>query len=187
MKRILAATLTGALVLAVASCRMINTLTGDQNLKKVGDLWSDVPRMDGLASSEAEMPIYVKLLMRTALNNLYRLNKENEDRSKSSGDWAVFTTAKVPDDVKNFYTNERMTSFGNWEASKNSTCLNGKEQGFSGVACVFNKEVNNRGIGLLIVAAQDEQKKQTTIFFVRVETDETPAANKPANKSTNSK
>jgi hypothetical protein len=182
MSKISAAILFGALVLAVASCRMIKTLTGDdQNLKKVGDLWSDVPRMDGLASSEAEMPIYVKLLMRTALNNLWRLNKENEDRTPSSGDWAVFSTPKLPEDVKNFYTNERMTSFGSWEASKNSTCLDGSKQGFSGVACVFKKLSNNRGIGLLIVAAQDEQKKQTNIFFVRVETDETPAANKPAN------
>jgi len=145
-----------------------------------------VPRMDGLASSEAEMPIYVKLLMRTALNNLYRLNNANEDRTPSTGDWAVFATIKLPDDVRNFYTNERMTNFGSWEASKNSTCLDGKEYGFSGVACVFNKNSNNRGIGLLIVAAQDQQKKQATVFFVRVETDETPAANKQTNTGTSS-
>jgi hypothetical protein len=72
MSKIFAAMLFGALVLALASCRIINTLTDDdQNLKKVGDLWSDVPRMEGLASSEAEMPIYVKLMTRSALNNLY--------------------------------------------------------------------------------------------------------------------
>lgn len=181
MRKTFAIVLFGALVFAITSCRIIDKLTGDQNLKKVGDLWSDVPRMEGLASSEAEMPMYVKLLMRTALNNLYRLNKENEDRTPSKGDWAVFATTKLPQDVKNFYTNERMTSFGSWEASKNSTCLNGSDHGFSGVACVFKKIANNRGIGLLIVAAQDEQKKQTNVFFVRVETDETPAANKPAN------
>jgi hypothetical protein len=173
--------LSGALVFAVASCSKIRTLTGvDQNLKKVGDLWSDVPRMDGLASSEAELPIYVKLLMRTALNNLGRLNNANEDRTHSTGDWAVFTTAKLPEDVRTFYTNNRMTSLGGWDASKNPTCLNGSEYKFAGVACVFGKNSNNRGIGLLIVAAQDEQKKQTTVFFVRVETDETPAPNKQA-------
>jgi hypothetical protein len=182
MSKLFAAILFGALVFGFASCSKIKTLTGsDQNLKKVGDLWSDVPRMDGLAPSEAEMPIYVKLLMRTALNNLGRLNNDNEDRTRSTGDWAVFTTAKLPEDVRNFYTNDRMTSFGTWEASKNSTCLNGSEYHFSGVGCVFKKNSNNRGIGLLIVAAQDEQKKQTTVFFVRVETDETPASNKPAN------
>lgn len=166
-----------ALVLVVLSCRMMDRLTNDQNLKKVGELWSDVPRMEGLASSEAELPIYVKLLMRTALNNLYRFNKEDEDRTHSTGDWAVFSTAKLADDVKNFYTNERMTSFGNWDTSKKSTCLDGKENGFSGVACVFKKSSNNRATGLLIVAAQDEQTKQTNVFFVRVETDEQSQTN----------
>ncbi|HEX6648630.1 MAG TPA: hypothetical protein VF075_03805 [Pyrinomonadaceae bacterium] len=173
--------LLGTLVFAVTSCRVIDRFTGDQNLKKVGELWSDVPRMEGLASSEAEMPIYVKLLMRTALNNLYRLNKEREDRTPATGDWAVFTTTKTPDDVKNFYNNEQMTKFGSWEASDKSTCLNGGEHGFSGVACVFRKVANKKGIGLLIVAAQDQQKKQTNVFFVRVESDETPVATPSSN------
>ncbi|HEX6728991.1 MAG TPA: hypothetical protein VF074_03225 [Pyrinomonadaceae bacterium] len=167
---------------------MVQKLTGaDQNLKKVGELWSDVPRMEGFSSSEAEMPIYVKLLMRTVLNNLYRLNNENEDRTPSTGDWAVFTTTKSPNDVKAFYSNERMTGFGAWEASKNSTCLNGNDYGFSGVACVFKKEANNRGIGLLIVAAHDEKKKQSNVFFVRVETENPTDGNKQANTPVNAK
>jgi hypothetical protein len=187
MSKFFAAILLGAFVFIATSCRIINTLTNDQNLKRVGDLWSDVPRMDGLAPSDAEMPIFVKVLIRTALNNLYRLNKEGEDKTPSSGDWAVFTTTKLPDDVKNFYTNDRMTSFGGWEASKNSTCLNGKEQGFSGIGCVFRKVSNNRGIGLLIVAAQDEQKTHTNVFFVRVETDEKNANNNQSNTTTDPK
>jgi hypothetical protein len=179
MSKMLSLILFAALLITVTSCsRIINRFTGNSNLKRVGDLWSDVPRMDGLASSEAEMPIYVHLLMRTVLNNLYRLNKEGEDKTPSTGDWAVFSTSKTPDDVRSFYNNERMTSFGGWERSKNSTCLNGNEYKFSGVACVFGKTVNNVGIGLLIVASQDEQKKQTNIFFVRVET---PDVNKPPN------
>jgi len=184
MKKLSPIILVAALIFAATSCsRIINKFTNDQNLKKVGDLWSDVPRMEGLASSEAEMPIYVHLLMRTALNNLYRLNKEGEDKTPSTGDWAVFSTTKTADDVRNFYTNERMTSFGSWDASKKSTCLNGNEYRFSGVACVFGKTVSNVGIGLLIVASQDEQKKQTNIFFVRVETPQPPNANKPAEKA----
>jgi len=180
MSKILATIVFGALVFAITSCHIARFID-DQKLKKVGDLWSDVPRMEGLAPSEAEMPAFVKILMRTALNNLWRLNKKDEDRTPSSGDWVAFATTKSPDDVKGFYTNERMTSFGSWEASKNSTCLNGSEHGFSGVGCVFKKIVNNRGIGLLIVAAPDNEKKQTHVFFVRVETDETRAATPAAN------
>ena len=166
----------------VLGCRTISTLTGsDTNLKKVGDLWSDVPRMDGLVSSEADMPMFIKILMRTALNNLYRLNSNNEDKTPASGDWAVFSTTKTIDDVKNFYTNERMTTFGNWEANKNSTCLDGKEQGFSGAMCVFGKNVSNKFIGLMIIATPDEKKKETILFFVRVEKEEKPDSNKQAN------
>jgi len=180
MSKILATTVFGALVVAVTSCHIVKFID-EQKLKKVGDLWSDVPRMEGLAPSEAEMPAFVKILMRTALNDLWRFNKENEDRTPSSGDWVAFATTKSPDDVRGFYTNQRMTSFGSWEASKNSTCLNGSEHGFSGVGCVFKKIANNRGIGLLIVAAPDTEKKQTHVFFVRVETDETRAATAAAN------
>lgn len=183
MRKLLVVVLLVSFVLTSASCRVIKTITGnDLNLKKVGELWSDVPRMDGLAASDAEMPLFVKVLMRTALNNLYRLNKKDEDRTPDSGDWAVFSTTKSPDDVKNFYTSDRMTSFGHWEANQNSNCVNGGDR-FSGVGCVYKKTSGNHGIGLLIAAAQDEQKKQTNIFFVRVETDETPAANTPADTS----
>ena len=171
-----------ALLLSATSCRrIINKFTEDKNLKKVGELWGDVPRMDGMTDSEADLPVYIHLLMRTALNNLYRLNKEGEDKTPSTGDWAVFSTTKSADDVKNFYSNERMTSFGKWDPSRKSTCLDGKQYGFSGAFCVFGKTVNNRGNGLLIVASQDEKTKETTVFFVRVETDETPNANKPSN------
>lgn len=172
-----------ALLLAlVLGCRTISTLTGsDTNLKKVGDLWSDVPRMDGLVSSEADMPMFIKILMRTALNNLYRLNSNNEDKTPATGDWAVFTTTKTADDVKNFYTNERMTTFGNWDTNKNSTCLDGKEQGFAGAMCVFGKTINNKFIGLMIFATPDEKKKDTNIFFVRVEREEKAGTNKQPN------
>ncbi|HEX7295048.1 MAG TPA: hypothetical protein VF251_04790 [Pyrinomonadaceae bacterium] len=174
-----------ALPLSLASCsRIVSKFIEDKNLTKVNDLWPDVPKMDGLASSEAELPVYIHVLMRTALNNLYRLNKEGEDKTPSKGDWAVFTTPKSPDDVKSFYSNERMTSFGQWDASQKSTCVDGKQYGFSGVACVFGKTVNNLGNGLLIVASQDDAKKQTTVFFVRVETPQTPNTNKPAAPST---
>jgi len=181
MHKLLAVVLFGCLALTSTSCRIIDTLTGkDVNLKRVGDLWSDVPRMDGLATSDAEMPMFVKVLMRTALNNLYRLNKKGEDRTPSTGDWAVFSTTKSPDDVRNFYSNDRMTSFGHWDANQNSSCVNGGDR-FSGVGCVYKKTSGTHGTGLLIVAAQDQQKKQTNIFFVRVETDDVPADNTQTN------
>lgn len=185
MSRISPLFLLLVVVLSLTSCsRIINRFIEDKNLTKVGDLWPDVPKMDGLASSEATLPLYVHVVLRTALNNLYRLNKEGEDKTPAKGDWAAFTTQKSADDVRNFYSNERMTNFGQWDASQKSTCVDGKQYGFSGVACVFGKNANNRGTGLLIIASQDEAKKETNVFFVRVETDETRNTNKPPNAAT---
>jgi len=181
MNRVSAIVLLGALVCALTSCsRIVDKITGTENMKKAPDLWSDVPRMDGLGPSDTELPMYVKVLMRTALNNLYRLNNANEDRTPASGDWIVFTTTKSTADIKNFYTSDRMTSFGSWDANKNSPCAMATAPDSPTIGCVFKKIANNRGIGLLLVAKADEQKKNTNVFFVRVETEETPATNKPA-------
>src|SRR5262249_31863480 len=127
------------------------------------------PRMDGLSPSDLEMPFMVKLFMRTMLNNLYRLNKEGEDKTPVEGDWIVFSSSKPPAEVESFYTNERMTTFGNWEPSKNSTCFDGKDKGYPGVVCVFEKVADGKQIELLILAGQDEEKKQTNVFYLRLE------------------
>ena len=178
MNKVSAIVLSSALILASLSCsRIVKRITNDPNLKKVGDLWTDVPKMDGMSSVEADLPIFIHVLLRTALNNLYRFDKEGKDKTHATGDWAAFSTGKTADDVKNFYNNERMTTFGSWAPSNKSTCLDGKQYSFSGVACVFSKKANHRDIGLMIVASQDEEKKQTNVFFVRVESDEQTGTN----------
>ena len=180
MKRNLVITLAAVLVLATLGCGAINTATsklvsGGSNLTVVSQLWSDVPQMDGLAPSQMDMPLPVKLVMRTVLGNLGRLNKEGEDKTTGNIDWIAFASAKTPDDVKNFYTSARMTAQG-WEASQQSTCLSGSEQGVAqvGVFCVFQKRTGNQETDLLIIAAPDEKTKQTDAFFLRLEIAGTP-------------
>ena len=54
------------LLSVVLSCSIANRITGDdQRMKRSTDLWPDVPRIDGLAESEMEMPLAIKVLMRT--------------------------------------------------------------------------------------------------------------------------
>lgn len=177
MKNAVTAILGGVLLLAVLSCGLIDKFTGGQDMTRVNELWSDVPRMDGLASSDMELPLAVKIFMRTALNNLWRLNKTGEDKTPVQGDWVVFTTGGPPADVRNFYTNERMTSFGKWEASKNSTCLDGKDKGIDGVLCVFAKVADNKETQLAIIAMQDNTTNKTNVFYLRLEKDAGAAAN----------
>ncbi len=54
------------------------------------------------------MPLYVKVLMRTALNRIGGRD------GKDTGDWIVLTTTKTRDDLKSFYTSERMAANG-WD------------------------------------------------------------------------
>jgi hypothetical protein len=139
--------------------------------------------MEGLAPSEVELPLAIKIIMRTVLNNLRRLNKEGEDKTSVSGDWIVLTSPGTPSDVQRFYTNERMTSFGNWETSKDPTCIDGNDKGIDGVLCVFQKKDGKREIGLAMVAVKDKDAGRTNIFFLRVEQDAQDNTPGPSNTS----
>jgi hypothetical protein len=137
--------------------------------------------MDGLEPSEMELPLAIKVLMRTVLNNLWRINKEGEDRTPVSGDWIVFSSAKTPADVQGFYTNDRMSSFGKWDSSMKPTCIEGKEKGIDGVFCVFHKIESGKEILVSVIAMPDEKPNRTNVFFLRLEKDAEPGA---ANTST---
>jgi hypothetical protein len=172
MKNVTTAGILSAIFLLVMSCSLIDRFTGGgPQMTRVDELWSDVPRMDGLAHSDLELPLTIKILMRTALNNLWRLNKEGEDKTPVSGDWVVFTSSGSPSDVQSYYTNSRMTSFGNWQASKEKTCLDGKGNGVDGVLCAFEKVADKKDIMLAIIAMTDEKSKQTNVFYLRLEKD----------------
>jgi hypothetical protein len=159
---------------------------GDSNLKVISTLWSDVPPMDGLKASQMDMPLPVKLIMRTVMGNLGKLNGQGQDQSTGSVDWIVFTTDKTPQDVQNFYTNERMTANG-WDASSDSTCFSGSAPADTGTSvagtsvagtaaiCVFQKQKDGKQVQLAIIATHDDQNnQQTNIFFLRLEETPTP-------------
>ena len=180
MKNVSTVVLFCALILAVMSCGIVDKVTNrGQKIVKTDDLWSDVPRMDGLTHSDLELPLTVKLVMRTALNNLWHLNKEGEDKTPVNGDWIVFSSSGPPSDVQGFYTNDRMTSFGNWEASKQSTCLDGKDKGINGSLCLFRKTAEKKEVLLAIAAIKDDDANKTNIFYLRLEKDsEADSSNK---------
>ena len=159
------------LVLATLACGVTDTIGGvTDNLRGVTDLWDDVPRMEGLTASDKDLPLPVKLIVRTVLAQLIGGGGEG-----NSGDWILFTTDKTGDDVKAFYTNEAMAEHG-WEASDTSTCFDGSDQGVTqvGAVCVFQKQVGNEYTGLLILSMETEEAGQSNVIFVRVEGQQTP-------------
>lgn len=171
MKKPISVLFIASLMLAVMSCGLIDRFTtgGVEKLQRAEALWPDVPQMDGLEHSDLELPLTGKLLIKYALDNMWRLNKEGEDRTPVQGDWVVFSSPHSPADVQAYYTNERMTSFGNWESSKKSTCVDGKDKGWPGVLCVYQKKDGPKDLGLLILAAKDDKSQKTNVFFLRLE------------------
>lgn len=160
-----------ALALSTIACGLIDqAIGGNTQLTTVSQLWSDVPRMDGLEPSQMEMPFYGKVLMRTFMNQVL-------GEGKDTGDWIVFSTSKTPADIKNFYTPQLMTANG-WDPSDNSTCLSGKDQGVDqvGIFCVFQKTESDKTTGLMIIAGQNsEDNSKLDVLFVRVQNLGTPS------------
>jgi hypothetical protein len=166
-------------VLASMACGLLNNAVnqavgGGENYQTVSSLWSDVPPMDGLQPSQMDLPLPIKLLMRTVLGNLGRLNPQGQDQTTGNIDWIVFTTAKSPMDVQNFYTNARMVAKGWDDAGQDSTCVSGSDSSSAqvGVVCVFQKQKEN--LQLAIIITEDTAAKQTDVFFLRLQANPTP-------------
>jgi hypothetical protein len=133
--------------------------------------------MDGLTPSQLEdLPLPIKLLMRTVIGNMGKLNPAGTDQTTGNVDWISFNSTGTPDDIKNFYTMDRMTGAG-WDQTQSDSCLSGSDQGMPqvGAFCVFGKEQNGLQTMLAIFATQDETTKQTSAFFLRLEVAATPA------------
>ncbi len=170
-------------VLASLGCGLLNSAVnqavnqaagGGSNYQAVTSLWSDVPPMDGLQPSQMDLPLPIKLLMRTVLGNLGRLNPQGQDQTTGNIDWIVYTTAKSPTDVQNFYNNARMVSKGWDDAKQESTCVSGNDSSSAqvGVMCAFQKQKEN--IQLAIIITEDASTKQTDVFFLRLQETPTP-------------
>ena len=162
MKRTLFPIFLAALI--ATACAVKNPLTGDsKSMKTVAELWSDVPKMDGLSPSELEMPLAVKMLMRTALNQI------GGRGARDTGDWIVFETGRTADDIKSFYSNARMVTSG-WDKTDKSTCLSGGELGFPQASvCLFAKTARDKDVSLMILPVQAEKAGRLNVFFVRIE------------------
>jgi hypothetical protein len=168
--------MVAGLMLATLACGVLDTVTGGgADFRTATELWSDVPRMDGLETSEMDLPVAMKTVLRFALGNLGLLNGEGEDRTTHNVDWIVFTSDQEPAAVRNFYTPELMAENG-WEDTEESTCLDGGDQGLPqvGALCMFAKQVDGVETYVVIIASDDEDSGLTNVFFFRLETTPTP-------------
>jgi hypothetical protein len=143
--------------------RALETNAGD--MKRVAQLWSDVPPMEGMTQSQqTEMPLALRAVARPFLDALMRgLNNGRE-----AGHWDVayfMVNGKTTRDVEGFYVPARMGKYG-WQ--QQGGCANLSQAAF----CSFQKKEGDKQTGLLVIAADDQEHKATVLYFIRQEAQE---------------
>jgi hypothetical protein len=143
--------------------RALETTGGET--RRVAQLWSDVPPLEGMTQSQqTEMPLAIKVLVRPFLDALMR----GLNNGKEAGHWDVayfMLNAKTTRDVEAFYLPARMQKFG-WQ--QQGGCTNVSQVAF----CSFQKQEGDKRTGLLIIAADDQEHKSTALYFMRQEAEE---------------
>ena len=151
-----------ALIFAVAvSCRLAESLTGDPKAGTVSSLWPDVPPFEGATKTDLALPLGARLAIRAMMQG--KIN------------FISFTTDKNAEDVKTFYSKERMKAAG-WMPGEKGCIGDSEDEKSHGVVCLFSRKDPNKQEGLAIVLAEDRKTKQTNIFYARIDlTEPTPA------------
>jgi hypothetical protein len=80
----------------------------------------------------------------------------------------AFTTDKSAEDVKAFYTNQRMISAG-WTPNEKGCIGDSEDEASKGVACLYERKTGDKEEGLAIFVAENETTKKTEIFYARID------------------
>src|SRR5882724_4106595 len=109
------------LVLAVAiSCRLTESLTGDSRAGTVSNLWPDVPPLAGATKTDLAFPLGARLAIRAMMQG--KIN------------FISFTTDKSAEDVKTFYSKERMKAAG-WTPGEKGCIGDSEDEKSHGALC----------------------------------------------------
>ena len=145
-----------ALILGVAiSCKLSEKLAGDKNAGTVSELWTDVPPFQGATKAEIEIPLGMRLLIR--------------GMTQGKVNFISFRTDKTAQEVKDFYSVDRMKAVG-WIANDKGCTGDTEDTKNHGALCLFSKKNNGKEEALAIIVAQDEKLPDTNIFYARVDT-----------------
>ena len=153
--RIPASILALTLILGVAlSCKLGERLAGDKNAGTVSTLWADVPPFQGATKSDLEIPLGARLFIRGMMQG-----KVN---------FISFKTDRPAQEVKDFYSKERMKAAG-WNTDEKGCVGDTDDSQNHGAVCFFKRKDGDKEEGLAIVVAQDEKLPETNIFYARVD------------------
>ena len=157
--------ISAVLLMAALGCGVLDTVvnqavSGGKPAGTVADLWTDVPKMDGMNKVNMDLPVAAQLAIKAM--------------TQGNFDFIAYTTSKTSQDVVNYYTTDRMKSAG-WDSQDTGGCTASSDtsSGAGGI-CVFSQTGGSKNNALMIVIAQDASTKQTQLFFIRVTDTATP-------------
>jgi hypothetical protein len=141
---------------------------GTSSGTNVAQLWSDVPRMEGMdQSQQIDMPTGLKFIAKKMMDTMMR--GVNDGKDAGHWDWTAFSLkGKTPADVQTFYTTERMSEHG-WKSDGGCTNMPTGTSSDQASFCAFTKQEGQKGTGLLIISAEDKETHAVSIFFIRQE------------------
>jgi hypothetical protein len=148
----------------VVSCRLVDSLTGGEKAGTVSELWQDVPPFEGASKSDLQFPLFARLILRATMQG--KIN------------FIAYTTTKGPQEVKDFYTVERMKTFG-WNPTDKGCVGDTEDKKKQGIMCFFQRKDGDKQEGLAIIVAESQPTKLTDIFYARIDmTQPTPSPSK---------
>jgi hypothetical protein len=154
MKTLQSLTVLLLILATVLSCRMAETLTGSPKAGTVSSLWPDVPAFAGAQKADLEIPLGARLAMRAMMQG-----KVN---------FIAFTTDKSAEEVKGFYSNDRMKSVG-WIPNEKGCIGDTQDEKSQGAICLFSRKDGGKDEGLAIIVAENEKTRTTEIFYARID------------------
>lgn len=126
-------------------------------------IWPDVPIPPDAKGSDVRLPLPLRLLIQTAM----RASARGENVDVDAFDFVGYTTTQTPQQVAEFYSEERMSAAG-WNAAEGMNCTAAMgEQGGGGGFCMFAKEDGSQQSVLFIATTNDGASNETNIMFVR--------------------
>ena len=113
-----------------------------------------MPPLEGATKADLEIPLGVRLMIRTM--------------AQGKVNFISFRTSKTAQEVKDFYSNDRMKAAG-WLANDKGCTGDTEDTKNHGAMCLFSRKDQGKEEALAIIVAQDEKLPETNIFYARID------------------
>lgn len=145
------------LTVAMAGCG------GGGSNSNVNTLWSDVPGLPQAEKANIKLPLPLRLIMQAAV----KASASDSDVDLEKFDVVGYTTDMAPNEVTEYYSQERMTAAG-WNLTDQPGCMGGADAaGAAGGMCMYGKDDGKQQSLLVILPASDDDSGKTQVFYIR--------------------